>query len=63
MREASLHVLLKPVLPQELHLLLERLLTHGEATPVEPVQQASSAAKKSASMRGAGGQTEFGMTG
>jgi signal transduction histidine kinase len=37
MREASLHVLLKPVLPQELHLLLERLLTHGEATAVEPV--------------------------
>jgi len=36
MREASLHVLLKPVLPQELHLLVERLLTHGdEATAVE----------------------------
>jgi hypothetical protein len=29
-------VLLKPVLPQELHLLVERLLTHGdEATAVE----------------------------
>src|ERR1700687_3784646 len=38
MREASLHVLLKPVLPLELHLLVERLLTHGdEATAVEPV--------------------------
>ena len=38
MREASLHVLLKPVLPQELHLLVERLLTHGdEATAVERV--------------------------
>jgi hypothetical protein len=31
-------VLLKPVLPQELHLLVERLLTHGdEATAVEGV--------------------------
>jgi signal transduction histidine kinase len=38
MREASLHVLLKPVLPQELHLLVERLLTHGdEATAVERI--------------------------
>ncbi|HVS55936.1 MAG TPA: hypothetical protein VHJ55_06735 [Casimicrobiaceae bacterium] len=38
MREASLHVLLKPVLPQELHLLVERLLTHGdEVTAGEPV--------------------------
>ncbi|HWZ70494.1 MAG TPA: ATP-binding protein [Casimicrobiaceae bacterium] len=38
MREASLHVLLKPVLPQELHLLVDRLLTHGEeATAVERV--------------------------
>jgi two-component system, sensor histidine kinase len=38
MREASLHVLLKPVLPQELHLLVDRLLTHGdETTAVERV--------------------------
>jgi DNA-binding NtrC family response regulator len=38
MREASLHVLLKPVLPQQLHLLVERLLTHGdEVTAVESV--------------------------
>jgi signal transduction histidine kinase len=43
MRQASLHVLLKPVLPQELHLLVDRLLTHGdEAAAVERVQQASS---------------------
>src|SRR5438105_13299835 len=38
MREASLHVLLKPVLPQELHRLVERLLTPGdEAMAVERV--------------------------
>jgi len=30
MRASSLHVLLKPVLPQELHLLVERLLAHGD---------------------------------
>jgi CheY-like chemotaxis protein len=30
MRESSLHVLLKPVLPQELHLLVARLLAPGE---------------------------------
>ena len=36
MRESSLHVLLKPVLPQELHLLVARLLTPGdEAIAVE----------------------------
>ena len=40
MREASLHVLLKPVLPQELHLLVERLLTHAdEVAAVEPVSR------------------------
>jgi hypothetical protein len=38
MRHASLHVLLKPVLPQELHLLVERLLTdRDEATAIERV--------------------------
>jgi DNA-binding NtrC family response regulator len=38
MREASLHVLLKPVLPQELHLLVEKLLTPGDkAAAAEPV--------------------------
>jgi signal transduction histidine kinase/ActR/RegA family two-component response regulator len=38
MRQASLHVLLKPVLPQELHLLVERLLTdRDEATAIERV--------------------------
>ena len=38
MREASLHVLLKPVLPPELHRLVERLLTPGdEAMAVERV--------------------------
>jgi signal transduction histidine kinase len=43
MREASPHVLLKPVLPQELHLLVERLLTQGdEPTAVERVRQAPS---------------------
>jgi two-component system, sensor histidine kinase len=31
MRASSLHVLLKPVLPRELHLLVERLLTRGDA--------------------------------
>src|SRR5450631_206583 len=30
MRASSLHVLLKPVPPRELHLLVERLLTHGD---------------------------------
>ena len=30
MRASSLHVLLKPVLPRELQLLVERLLTHGD---------------------------------
>jgi len=30
MRASSLHVLLKPVLPQEMHLSIERLLTHGD---------------------------------
>jgi two-component system, sensor histidine kinase len=34
MRASSLHVLLKPVLPQELHLLVERLLTYGEEPAV-----------------------------
>jgi signal transduction histidine kinase/FixJ family two-component response regulator len=62
MRASSLHVLLKPVLPQELHLLVERLLAHGgEATAL--AANGSTPLKKSASERGAGGQIGFGMTG
>jgi DNA-binding NtrC family response regulator len=69
MRESSLHVLLKPTLPEDLHRLAERLLTFGdEAVPAmlaatANAAEAGEAVKKSASMRGAGGRTEFGMTG
>src|SRR2546423_10952797 len=42
MREASLHVLLKPVLPQELHLLVERLLTRGDEATAVAVWETSS---------------------
>ncbi len=66
MRASSLHVLLKPVLPRELHLLVERLLSRDDkpaAVEHASVQASSGEDKKSASNRGAGGQTEFGMTG
>jgi len=70
MRESSLHVLLKPTLPQELHRLGERLLIRGDEPagtapgPVDPgYMYADDAAKKSASLGGAGGRTGFGMTG
>jgi DNA-binding NtrC family response regulator len=57
MRESSLHVLLKPTLPQELHRLVERLLTCGDepaGTAPDLVDakclHAADAAKKSASL-------------
>jgi signal transduction histidine kinase len=66
MRESSLHVLLKPVLPEELHRLLEKLLG-PDGEPTAPLRTSHpdpvDGTKKSASMRGAGGRTEFGMTG
>jgi DNA-binding NtrC family response regulator len=40
MRASSLHVLLKPVLPQELHLLVERLLAQSDEATVLALQPA-----------------------
>ena len=41
MRESSLYVLLKPVLPQELHRLVKRLLAHGSETIVAGFERVS----------------------
>jgi hypothetical protein len=52
-----MHVLLKPVLPQELHVLVERLLHR------EDVTSAPQSGLKKAPRGEALGQTRFGMTG